>query len=43
MTPARAPLHVDQVLPQWMKKQEELALTGSLEFDQILKVNLNFA
>ena len=43
VTPARAPLHVDQVLPQWMKKQEELALTGSLEFDQILKVNLNFA
>ena len=29
-----------QVLPQWMKKHPELVLTGSAEFDQILKVLL---
>jgi len=28
------------VLPQWMKKHPELVLTGSAEFDQILKVLL---
>jgi len=28
------------VLPQWMKKQQDLVLTGALELDQILKVLL---